>query len=53
MTAAVQVIFQFAVQIGMIALTGTASAEHMAEDQRVYDVELSPDDLRMLEDLVA
>lgn len=48
-----QAIFQFAVQIGMIALTGTTSAEHMAEDQRIYDFELGPDDLRTLAELVA
>ena len=43
-----QVIFRFALQVGMIALTGTTSAAHMAEDLSIYDFELQPalDELR-------
>jgi diketogulonate reductase-like aldo/keto reductase len=37
----------------MIALTGTTSAEHMAEDLGVYEFELAPDDVRTLDELVA
>ena|SRR5437868_1356013 len=48
-----QVVFRFAIQVGMIALTGTASAAHMAEDLDVYDFELPPDDVRTLDELVA
>jgi diketogulonate reductase-like aldo/keto reductase len=47
------VIFRFALQIGMTALTGTTSAAHMAEDLSVYDFELRPDEVRALEALVA
>jgi diketogulonate reductase-like aldo/keto reductase len=40
-----QVIFRFALQIGMVALTGTTSAAHMREDLAVYDFALDPDEV--------
>ncbi len=48
-----QVVFRFALQVGMTALTGTTSAAHMAEDLDVYDFELEPDEVRSIEELVA
>ena len=48
-----QVIFRFALQVGMVALTGTTSGAHMAEDLGVYDFELEPDEVRALDGLVA
>jgi diketogulonate reductase-like aldo/keto reductase len=48
-----QVIFRFALQVGMTPLTGTTSAAHMAEDLSVYDFELQPDEVRALEELLA
>jgi diketogulonate reductase-like aldo/keto reductase len=48
-----QVIFRFALQVGMTALTGATSAAHMAEDLSVYDFELEPDEVRALDALVA
>ena len=48
-----QMIFRFALDVGMTALTGTTSAAHMAEDLAVYDFELEPDDVRAIEQLVA
>ena len=48
-----QVIFRFALQVDMIALTGTTSAEHMAEDLSIYDFELQPDEVRALDELGA
>ena len=48
-----QVVFRFALQVGMIALTGTASVEHMADDLGVHDFELEADDVRAMEELVA
>jgi diketogulonate reductase-like aldo/keto reductase len=48
-----QVIFRFALQVGMTALTGTTSGAHMAEDLSVYDFELEPDEVRALDELVA
>jgi diketogulonate reductase-like aldo/keto reductase len=47
------VIFRFALQLGMIALTGTTSPEHMAQDLRVYDFELEIDAVQAIEKLVA
>ena len=44
-----QVIFRFALQVGMSALTGTTSATHMREDLGVYDFELQPDEVRTLD----
>src|SRR5438132_8387799 len=48
-----QVIFRFALQVGMTALTGTASAPHMAEDRIVYDFELQPGEVPTIEKAVA
>jgi len=44
-----QVIFRFALQLGMICLTGTTSPEHMREDLAVYDFELSDDEVQTIE----
>jgi diketogulonate reductase-like aldo/keto reductase len=46
-----QVVFRFALEVGMIALTGTTSAEHMADDLGIYDFALAPDEIRALETL--
>jgi len=43
-----QVIFRFALHVGMTALTGTTSAAHMGEDLSVHDFELRPDEIRAL-----
>jgi diketogulonate reductase-like aldo/keto reductase len=48
-----QVVFRFALQVGMVALTGTTSAGHMAEDLSIYDFALDADDVRTIESLVA
>ena len=48
-----QVIFRFALHVGMTALTGTTSAAHMTEDLSIYDFELEPDDVRALSALGA
>jgi len=47
-----QVIFRFALQVGMVALTGTTSSEHMAEDLNSYEFELEDDELLMIEKLI-
>jgi diketogulonate reductase-like aldo/keto reductase len=44
-----QVIFRFAIQAGMVPLTGTTSAEHMTEDLRVSEIELTPAEVRLVE----
>ena len=43
------VVFRFAIQIGMIPLTGTSSAEHMRDDLRALEIELTEADLRAIE----
>jgi len=48
-----QVIFRFALEVGMIALTGTTSTAHMREDLGAYDFELAPEETHALETLVA
>jgi diketogulonate reductase-like aldo/keto reductase len=36
-----QVVFRFAMQAGMVPLTGTTSLQHMKEDLRVNEIELT------------
>lgn len=40
-----QVVFRFAMQVGMIPLTGTTDPDHMREDLGAFDFELDEDDL--------
>jgi len=44
-----QVIFRFAMQVGMVPLTGTTNEQHMKEDLQVGDFELTADDLKIIE----
>lgn len=44
-----QVIFRFALQVGMICLTGTTDPAHMRQDLEVYDFELSNDEVLAIE----
>jgi len=44
-----ELVFRFAVQVGMLPLTGTSSAEHMRLDLAALDFELDPNDVEMLE----
>lgn len=46
-----QVVFRFALQLGMIPLTGTTSQRHMEEDLEVYDFELSEADMDLIENI--
>ena len=43
-----QVVFRFALQLGMLPLTGTTNSEHMAQDLDVFDFELSDAELETL-----
>jgi diketogulonate reductase-like aldo/keto reductase len=45
------VIFRFALDVGMIPLTGTTSAEHMRDDLGVFDFQLDPADVKRIERL--
>jgi diketogulonate reductase-like aldo/keto reductase len=46
-----QIIFRFAIDSGMLPLTGTTSAEHMRADLDVFDFQLQPTDVQRIEQL--
>jgi diketogulonate reductase-like aldo/keto reductase len=48
-TGVAQVVFRFAMQIGMLPLTGTTNRQHMEEDLRCDRFTLTPDELRRIE----
>ena len=43
-----QIVFRFALQIGMICLTGTTDTQHMREDLAVYEFELPEEDIETI-----
>jgi diketogulonate reductase-like aldo/keto reductase len=49
-----QVVFRFALEVGMIPVTGTTDAKHMREDLEVLDsnFRLEPSDVERIENLV-
>jgi diketogulonate reductase-like aldo/keto reductase len=44
-----QIVFRFALQVGMIPLTGTTDRHHMDEALAAYDLELSAQETRAIE----
>src|SRR6266480_1360976 len=44
-----QIIFRFAMQIGMLPLTGTTSRQHMEEDLQAERLTLSSEDIERIE----
>jgi diketogulonate reductase-like aldo/keto reductase len=46
---AAQVVFRFALDVGMVPLTGTTSAEHMRADLDVFNFRLDPDEVQRIE----
>jgi diketogulonate reductase-like aldo/keto reductase len=46
-----QIIFRFAVQSGMIALTGTSNQRHMLDDLAVCDIELFNSEMALIENI--
>jgi len=46
-----QLVFRFALQAGMIPLTGTTSANHMREDLAIYDIDLSQAEVDTIENI--
>jgi diketogulonate reductase-like aldo/keto reductase len=48
-----QVVFRFAVQSGMLPLTGTTNPDHMREDLEVFNFELTADEVRDIENIAA
>jgi diketogulonate reductase-like aldo/keto reductase len=46
-----QLVFRFALQAGMIPITGTCNVEHMQSDLAIYDFELTDSDMHTLENI--
>lgn len=46
-----QIIFRFALELGMIPLTGTTDQKHMQEDLKCFEFTLSEDDLATIEEV--
>jgi diketogulonate reductase-like aldo/keto reductase len=46
-----ELVFRFAVELGMLPLTGTSNAEHMQKDLGALDFSLEPTEVQMLENL--
>ena len=46
-----QVVFRFALAVGMLPLTGTTDVHHMRQDLASQDVALAPDEVRVIENL--
>lgn len=46
-----QAVFRFALQAGMMPLTGTRSQQHMLEDLAVYDMKLSDQEMTAIENI--
>jgi diketogulonate reductase-like aldo/keto reductase len=44
-----QLVFRFAMQVGMLPLTGTTDQQHMKEDLRADQFTIAPEDLQRLE----
>lgn len=45
----IQVIFRFALQMGMHPLTGTTNPQHMKEDLQIFDFELTMNEVKFIE----
>jgi diketogulonate reductase-like aldo/keto reductase len=43
-----QIIFRFALEVGMVPLTGTTSPHHMREDLEVFDFRLEPEEVQRI-----
>lgn len=48
-TGVAQIVFRFAMQIGMLPLTGTTNRQHMEEDLQCERFTLTPDEVRQIE----
>ncbi|MEO8341075.1 MAG: aldo/keto reductase [Nitrospirota bacterium] len=44
-----QVVFRFAIQVGMLPLTGTTNPQHMKEDLQAEQLTLTDDDMQVIE----
>ena len=46
-----QIVFRFALDVGMMPLTGTTDADHMRADLEVFDFRLDPEEVERIERL--
>lgn len=46
-----QIVFRFALRVGMICLTGTSDTEHMRNDLEVFDFDLTQEETELIEGL--
>ena len=46
-----QVVFRFAMQVGMVPLTGTTSLSHMKQDLRSFSIELTAEEVAFIEQI--
>jgi diketogulonate reductase-like aldo/keto reductase len=46
-----QIVFRFALDVGMVALTGTTDPDHMRSDLEIFDFRLAPDEVARIETL--
>ena len=44
-----QIVFRFALDVGMLPLTGTTNPKHMREDLVIFDFQLSPEEVQRIE----
>jgi diketogulonate reductase-like aldo/keto reductase len=49
----IQIVFRFAIDCGMIPLTGTSQAEHMQMDLAAFDFQLSADEVSAIENIAS
>jgi diketogulonate reductase-like aldo/keto reductase len=48
-----QIVFRFALEVGMVPLTGTTDAAHMRADLEVFDFRLEPEEVEWIEGLAS
>jgi diketogulonate reductase-like aldo/keto reductase len=48
-----QIVFRFAIEVGVICLTGTTDGKHMREDLDVFDFRLEPEEVERITELTA
>jgi len=47
-----QIVFRFAIEVGMIPLTGTTTKQHMRSDLAIFDIRLNPDEIECISHLM-
>ncbi len=47
-----QVVFRFSIEVGMVPLTGTTNSQHMMEDLDIFSIDLTPDEVNLIESIV-